>query len=366
MYDTILTVMDAFSKASIFIPCNETIDMEKTALLYTTYGLPHYGLPSCIISDQDPWFTAAITKELRQILNIQQNISMAYHPQTDGQSVCTNQWLEQYLHIFINYHQNNWDQWLPLAQYALNTWPNVTTKTAPFELIMGHVPWVHQIKRPITSSPPLNEWLDSIQCTRKEAAEVLWKSHNLPITSQITPYCVGDKVWLDAKNLNTMHPTVKLALKWHGPFLVSATMSHVAYQLKQPAAWKIHNIFHTSLLTPYQETATNGNKYQEPMPDLVDGQPKWEVEHVLGTRKRHQQLQYLVRWKGFSKVHNSWEPLSNINANEDIQEFYKKNPMAVWTVTHSTTTINTSPLCPAPPFLSFHCLLPHHKQYPLH
>ena len=106
-------------------------------------------------------------------------------------------------------------------------------------------------------------------------------------------------------------------------------MSHVAYQLKQPAAWKIHNIFHTSLLTPYQETATNGNKYQEPMPDLVDGQPKWEVEHVLGTRKRHQQLQYLVRWKGFSKVHNSWEPLSNINANEDIQEFYKKNPMAV-------------------------------------
>ena len=54
MYDTILIVMDTFSKASIFILCNETIDTEKTALLYTTYVLPHYGLPSCIISDQDP------------------------------------------------------------------------------------------------------------------------------------------------------------------------------------------------------------------------------------------------------------------------------------------------------------------------
>ena len=38
-----------------------------------------------------------------------------------------------------------------LAQYALNAWPNVTTKKAPVELIMGHVPWVHQIKRPVTS-----------------------------------------------------------------------------------------------------------------------------------------------------------------------------------------------------------------------
>ena len=159
-----------------------------------------------------------------------------------------------------------------------------------------------------------------------------------------------------------MHPTVKLAPEWHGPFLVTATMSRVAYQLKLPAAWKIHNIFHAFLLTPYRETGTNGNKYQEPMPDLVDRQPKWEVEHVLGTRKRHQQLQYLVRWKCFSKVHNSWEPLSNINANEHIQEFYKKNPLAV----HSTTTINTSLLCPAPPLLSFHCLLLCHKLYPLH
>ena len=47
-YDTILTIMDMFSKASIFIPCNETIDSEHTASLYATYVLPHYGLPSRI------------------------------------------------------------------------------------------------------------------------------------------------------------------------------------------------------------------------------------------------------------------------------------------------------------------------------
>jgi hypothetical protein len=81
-YDTILTITDTFSKASIFVPCNETIDSEKTALLYATYVLPHYGLPSRIISDRDPRFTSTFTKELCRLLQIDQNISTAYHPQT--------------------------------------------------------------------------------------------------------------------------------------------------------------------------------------------------------------------------------------------------------------------------------------------
>ena len=76
-YDTILTITDTFSKASIFIPCNETIDAEQTATLYATYVLPHYGLPSQIISDRDPRFTSILTRELTRLLQIQQNISTA-------------------------------------------------------------------------------------------------------------------------------------------------------------------------------------------------------------------------------------------------------------------------------------------------
>jgi hypothetical protein len=160
-YDSILTITDTFSKASIFIPCNETLDAAKTALLYATYILPHYGLPSQIISDRDPRFMATVSKELCHILSILQNISTTYHPQTDGQSERTNQRLEQYLQIFVDYHQQDWSQWLPLAQYTLNTWPNATTKKAPFELIMGHIPRVHQVSR-VTSSPPLNDRLEAI------------------------------------------------------------------------------------------------------------------------------------------------------------------------------------------------------------
>ena len=90
-YDTILTITDTFSKASIFIPCNKTINAEQTAKLYATYVLPYYGLPHHIISDRDPCFTSVFSRELCHTLGIAQNISTAYHPQTDGQLEHTNQ-----------------------------------------------------------------------------------------------------------------------------------------------------------------------------------------------------------------------------------------------------------------------------------
>ena len=74
-FDSILTVTDTFSKASIFIPCNETVDAAGTALLYATYVLPHYGLPTRIISDRDPRFMATVTQELFRILSIRHNLS---------------------------------------------------------------------------------------------------------------------------------------------------------------------------------------------------------------------------------------------------------------------------------------------------
>jgi hypothetical protein len=123
-YDSILTITDTFSKACIFIPCNETIDAVGTALLYATYVLPHYRLPSRIISDRDPCFMASVIQELFRSLSIQHNQSTAYHPQTDGQSERSSQKLEQYTRIFTDYHQTNWSHLLPLAQFAFNAWPN--------------------------------------------------------------------------------------------------------------------------------------------------------------------------------------------------------------------------------------------------
>jgi hypothetical protein len=144
-YDTSLTITDHdCSKASIFIPCKETIDSEGVTKVYAQHVIPHYGIPKKVISDRDPRFTSNFTKELCRILSIKQNISTAYHPQTDGQSERTNQSLEQYLRIVCAKDQHSWAEWLPLAQYVRNSWPSSTTKKAPYELILGYIPQVHQ------------------------------------------------------------------------------------------------------------------------------------------------------------------------------------------------------------------------------
>ena len=118
-YDTILTITDMdCSKVSIFLLCKEAIDSEGVAQLYMTHVLPHYGIPKKIILDQDPQFTSRFSTELCRLLDIRQNISTAYHPQTDGTSEHTNQTLKQYLCMFCGTQQNNWHTWLPLAQYG--------------------------------------------------------------------------------------------------------------------------------------------------------------------------------------------------------------------------------------------------------
>jgi len=156
-YDTILTVTDMdCSKASIFIPCQEAINSEGVALLYTNHIIPHYGIPHKIISDCDVQFISKFLSELCHLLQINQNISMAYHPQTDGASERTNQTLEQYLQVFCGTQQNNWHTWLPLAQYTKNSWPSVTTKKTPFDLLIGYTPQIHQPTR-TTDIPSMKE-----------------------------------------------------------------------------------------------------------------------------------------------------------------------------------------------------------------
>jgi hypothetical protein len=172
-YDTILTITDHnCSKASIFIPCKEAIDSEGVAKAYAQHVIPHYGIPRKVISDRDPCFTSNFTRELCRLLGVKQNISTAYHPQTDGQSERTNQLLEQYLRIVCAKDQNSWADWLPLAQYVRNSWPSSTTTKAPYKLILGYIPQVHQPTQQ-SSVPSIMECLQTIKSHRKATLEAL-------------------------------------------------------------------------------------------------------------------------------------------------------------------------------------------------
>ena len=120
--------------------CREEINAEETAVLYAEHMFPSYRLPTKLISDRDPWFASKFTRELYNILGVTQNISITYHPCTDGQLEWTNQWLEQYLRFWVNECQDNWVAYLPLVEFTHNNWPNEMTRESPFFLLMGYNP----------------------------------------------------------------------------------------------------------------------------------------------------------------------------------------------------------------------------------
>jgi transposase InsO family protein len=126
-YDAILTIVDhGCSRAAIFLPCSTTITGASIAQLYLEHLYHWFRLPQKIISDRDPCFTSHFTRELTKGLGINQNLSTVFHPQTDGLSERTNQWIEQYLRL-ITANQNKWSKWLPIATAVHNNHRNSTT-----------------------------------------------------------------------------------------------------------------------------------------------------------------------------------------------------------------------------------------------
>ena len=102
-YDSILVVIDRFTKMAYFIPTTERTSVEGLVCLFRDNIWKLHGLLDSIISDRGPQFAAGIMKELNRILGIETKLSIAFHPQTDGQTERMNQELEQYLQMFIDH-----------------------------------------------------------------------------------------------------------------------------------------------------------------------------------------------------------------------------------------------------------------------
>ena len=117
---------------------------------------------------------------------------------------------------------------------------------------------------------------------RESTAEAMTKTQAM-LTKNIPKQCfaIGQQVWLEGTNLRLPYQSMKLAPKRYGPFLVTALIGETSYQLELPPSWKLHPVFHGSLLTPYKETLTHGRNFIEPPPDIIEGEPEWEVERIL-------------------------------------------------------------------------------------
>lgn len=137
---------------------------------------------------------------------------------------------------------------------------------------------------------------------------------------------IGDEVWLSATNLKLSCPSRKLGPRFIGPFKIKRVVNPVAFELSLPSSYRIHPVFHTSLLKPVTPSSFPGREKLPPPPINIEGEDEFEVEAIMDCRRRGGHIQYLVKWKGYPPEDNSWEPSSNIHAPRLIQTFHKKYP----------------------------------------
>jgi len=254
-YDSILVVVDQLTKMVHFIPTTEKTLAEGLARLFRDNVWKLHGLPESIISDRGPQFMAGLMRELNQILGIESKMSMAFHPQTDGQTERVNQELEQYLRMFIDHQQEQWPDWLGMAEFTYNNKAHSSTKTLPFKANYGQDPRIGFEVRKKGKYKEVEKFVVKIKEIQEEAKAALgkvqeeMKKYADRKRAEVNEHKVGDLVMLSTKDLKyqmTGRRTEKLTERFVGPYKIKKIILLNAVELELPSTVKIHLVVNVS------------------------------------------------------------------------------------------------------------------------
>ncbi|MBW0480175.1 hypothetical protein O181_019890 [Austropuccinia psidii MF-1] len=304
-FDSILVIVDRFSKMAVFISTMSSITSLDLAHLFIKNIFSKHGLPLSIVSDRGSLFVSSLWTNLCQQLNISRDLSTSYHPETDGQPERVNQILEQYLHMYVSYHQDDWNTWLPLAEFAYNNFDHSSTKQLLFLTGYGRDPQFDSFR--ITQENPAGKLSTKIPSVQQDVKRELEVAIN-----RFKRYT--DKSRASPPDFNS------------GDMKISAH----AYHLKLPSQCKsIHPVFHISLVEPVK-TSTIPNRHQEPpTPIIIEEEEECKFSKLLDSKLKRVKLWYLVEWKGFSQdsERSTWEPTVNLkNCPELFKDFHYLYP----------------------------------------
>ena len=238
-----------------FLPCTKSITSQEVADLVMREVFKHHGLPDDIISDRGPQFISKFWKYMFKLLHTSVKLSSGYHPETNGQTERTNQMLEQYLRCFINYQQDDWVDFLHLAEFAYNNSAHSSTRYSPLFTNTGFHPWWMMNAHPNVPINPSAE--DRLSHLQEIHATILHNLHDAQATHKrladrhrldsSKKFHVGDHVWLLQHNIKTTRPCGKLDYQRFGPYKITSKISDVAFRLGLPPHMHLHPVFHVSL-----------------------------------------------------------------------------------------------------------------------
>jgi hypothetical protein len=335
-HDAIVVYVDALSKMTHFAATTTDASAQEMSRLFMHNVTRLHGVPRSIVSDRDGRFISKFWREQHRLLGTTLSMSTSFHPQTDGATERMNRTLEDMLRHFVTPSQDNWDELLDAAEFAVNNAWQASVRNTPFMLNSGQHPLTPVTLDTDTHVPAAKAYTtqlrEAVILARKclEAAQHRQKAFADKRRRDVS-YSVGEAVLLNTKNIHLKNPgTRKLLPKWMGPFRILRQVNEVAYTLELPPSWhRLHSTFHVDVLKPYH----SDKRVQPPPPKMdVDGEMEFEVETILGHKgtRGAKNLQYLVSWLGYGQEHNSWEPSKNVaNSADLVAEYWSKDPKAI-------------------------------------
>ncbi|OAQ57620.2 retrovirus polyprotein [Pochonia chlamydosporia 170] len=344
-FNAIMVVVDRLSKDRHFTPCRTDMKAHDLAMLFVRDVWKLHGLPDSIVSDRGPLFISEFWKAVCHRLQTNISLSTAYHPETDGQTENANSFLEQYLRQYVSFAQDDWDEWLPLAEFAARNVVSDSTGMSPFFANTGYhprmsfgPPRVVPKQAPkdvadrckegnnfVTKMQEITDLLRTNLLSAQASQEKFANANRSPAPA----YRVGDMVLLSTRNINSARPNPKLDHKFIGPFRIERVLSSHTYQLKLPHELaSIHNSFHTNLLRPSPNDPLPGQHNPPPPPIALDerGERLWAIDKILDSKRtKGKGFKYHILWRGFGREEATWEHLHNVvNAHIAIKEFEKR------------------------------------------
>ena len=202
-------------------------------------------------------------------MGIQLKHSSSFHPETDGQTERINSIIEQYLRAFVNFHQDNWVQWLPLAEFAMNNVPSETTGVSPFFANYGFNPQLgaepsqpcplnlpttqrRQFFKANTVTDRFQRILTQLKALAQQSIDRYEQNANAH-REEAPKYTVGQEVFINTRNMKTNRPMKKGDDKMAGPYPILKVYKRACLVNLSPHM-KIFPVFYTSLLKPKSDT----------------------------------------------------------------------------------------------------------------
>jgi len=307
-HDMILIIIDRLTKMAIFIPTYSTASSKDTAELFLREVFRYHGLPSSIVSDRDPRFTAKFWEALQKALGVKLLMSTAEHPQTDGQAEATVKIIQKMLRPFV-FQGQDWEGLLSTLEFAYNDTVQSSTGQTPFYLNYGYHPTGATRHEPV-NNPHAEDQVQYLLRLQEAARDAINDAQQVQRRNadkkRIAAILIKEGDWVLLKRKESQKR--KLAPLADGPFQVSKVGTNTV-TLRFPSNSRAHPTVNISRVQPYFG----------PRPQLLTAPPdddaahEYEVDRILGYQKRKGKDYYYIHWKGYPAEDDTWEPKENIS-----------------------------------------------------